>query len=104
MIRCKLQFYPLNFYAPFIAPDGADTGPLRHAMYSDAAEPETLPLAPVCLCLLPKDPDALPEDYRKVAEAEGIERAVCDYIAGMTDQYAVSVFEQRYVPAGWSGR
>ena len=50
------------------------------------------------------DPSALPEEYRNVAETEGMERAVCDYIAGMTDQYAVSVFEQRFIPAGWSGQ
>ena len=44
----------------------------------------------------------LPADYRQVAEAEGQARAVCDYIAGMTDQYAVSRFCDLYIPAGWS--
>ena len=50
------------------------------------------------------DPALLPEDYRAVAEAEGNARAVCDYIAGMTDQYAVSVFGELYIPMGWSTR
>ncbi len=44
----------------------------------------------------------LPADYLQVAEAEGQARAVCDYIAGMTDQYAVSRFCDLYIPAGWS--
>ena len=48
--------------------------------------------------------DELPEDYRCVAETEGEARAVCDYIAGMTDQYAVSTFGKLYIPAGWSTR
>lgn len=50
------------------------------------------------------DPSLLPQDYRAVAEAEGSDRAVCDYIAGMTDQFAVSVFGELYIPAGWNTR
>ena len=50
------------------------------------------------------DPSRLPPDYRAVADAEGPARAVCDYIAGMTDQFAVSVFGELFVPAGWSAR
>ena len=50
------------------------------------------------------DPARLPEDYRGIAALEGNERAVCDYIAGMTDQFAVSVFGELYIPMGWSKR
>lgn len=50
------------------------------------------------------DTSVLPEDYQEVAQAEGKERAVCDYIAGMTDQYAVSMFGELFIPAGWSTR
>jgi len=35
-----------------------------------------------------KDPALLPEFYRTWAERVGRERAVCDYVAGMTDRYA----------------
>ena len=63
MIRCRLNFQPLNFYAQFVAPTGVDTQALRHALYSDAAEPETLPPAPVLLCLLPRDAQTLPADF-----------------------------------------
>ena len=38
----------------------------------------------------------------KIAAAEGKERAVIDYIAGMTDHYAVTVFSDIYIPKAWS--
>lgn len=40
----------------------------------------------------------MPEEYRRIAEIEGPERAVCDYISGMTDTYAIGLFEALYVP------
>ena len=46
----------------------------------------------------------LPADYRAVAEEEGEERAVCDYIAGMTDQFAVQQYTQLFIPGGWTIR
>ena len=30
-----------------------------------------------------------------------LERVVCDYIAGMSDQYSVAKFEEIFVPASW---
>ena len=32
---------------------------------------------------------------------EGSERAVCDYISGMSDRYAVSLYEDIFVPKFW---
>ena len=46
----------------------------------------------------------LPEDYRAVNEEEGSERAVCDYIAGMTDQFAIQQYTQLFIPGGWNIR
>ncbi len=46
-------------------------------------------------------PDELPEQFKKIAELEGIDRAVCDYIAGMSDTYSLKVFNQLYVPKFW---
>jgi len=43
--------------------------------------------------------DAIPEDYREVPE--GKEKAVTDYIAGMTDRYAVAKYNELMVPSGW---
>lgn len=47
------------------------------------------------------NPDNLPEDIKFVAEYEGVERAACDYIAGMTDHFAIQLFQNIYVPKSW---
>jgi len=45
----------------------------------------------------------LPEVYYNLIEqGEKPERVVCDYIAGMTDRFAMNQFMQIYVPAGWN--
>ncbi len=49
-----------------------------------------------------KNPQTLPEDYSKVIEEEGVERAACDYISGMTDPYALKCFSDIYIPSAWS--
>ena len=48
-----------------------------------------------------ENPQALPEDFLPQMSFEGIERTVCDYIAGMTDNYAVDKFTELFVPNGW---
>ena len=48
-------------------------------------------------------PDKLPTEYLPTAEWEGIPRAVCDYISGMTDGYAVEVYHSIFVPRSWGG-
>ncbi len=49
-----------------------------------------------------KRPEHLPEDLREMAEHEGAERVACDYIAGMTDHFAVKLFQKVYVPKFWN--
>lgn len=46
--------------------------------------------------------DELSAVFRAVAEDEGPERAVCDYISGMTDAYALEVYGRLYIPVAWS--
>ena len=41
------------------------------------------------------------EEYRRIAEQEGAERAACDYISGMSDRYAVSLCEELRIPKFW---
>ena len=48
------------------------------------------------------DPDRLPEEYRALAERDGLERAVTDYVSGMTDDYAIDRYGQIFIPAAWS--
>ena len=33
---------------------------------------------------------------------ESVDRAVCDYIAGMTDKYAVDTYFDAFVPLSWA--
>ena len=44
--------------------------------------------------------EKLPALYMNLAYQFGIDKAVCDYIAGMTDVYATQVFEDIFVPKG----
>ncbi len=48
-------------------------------------------------------PDELPNEYISIAWNEGAERAAVDYIAGMTDSYALKVFGNYFIPSGWNG-
>ncbi len=50
-----------------------------------------------------KYPELMPDMYIKIARTESPETAACDFVAGMTDRYAVKVFEDMFVPRGWSG-
>ncbi len=47
-------------------------------------------------------PDELPNEYITIAWREGTERAACDYIAGMTDSYALKVYGRYFIPKGWT--
>ena len=43
--------------------------------------------------------DKLPKQYLQLLEKDGKERVVCDYLSGMTDRYAVTVFESIFIPS-----
>ena len=49
-----------------------------------------------------KHPDDLPEVYRQIGDRFSIARAACDYIAGMSDDYAVSLYSSLFIPRAWS--
>ena len=46
----------------------------------------------------------LPENFQPQLSIEGMQRTVCDYIAGMTDKYAVDKYTELYIPMGWHVR
>jgi dGTPase len=48
-------------------------------------------------------PEKIPDDLRAInaARSEPVERMVVDYVAGMTDRYAIKVFNDLYVPRTW---
>jgi len=43
----------------------------------------------------------LPAEYLPICEKEGLSRAVTDYIAGMTDRYALELFKDIFLPLNW---
>lgn len=45
--------------------------------------------------------DELPEEFRKYIDEDGAERVAADYIACMTDRYAVQDYKNIYVPKDW---
>ncbi|MBQ4338909.1 MAG: deoxyguanosinetriphosphate triphosphohydrolase [Clostridia bacterium] len=49
-----------------------------------------------------KKPENLPAQFKETIERDGIGTAACDFIAGMTDRYAVRIFNHLYVPKAWS--
>ena len=49
-------------------------------------------------------PETLPEDFQPQMSFDGLERTVCDYIAGMTDNYAVDKYSEIFIPMGWNVR
>lgn len=51
-----------------------------------------------------KYPEQLPPDFQPQLDFDGIERIVCDYIAGMSDKYAMYKYEELFIPAAWHVR
>lgn len=47
-------------------------------------------------------PEDLPGEYAVIRDRDGAERAACDYIAGMTDHYAVKTYTNLFVPNSWT--
>ena len=49
-----------------------------------------------------KDPKYLPDYMRQIAAEEGPEVAACDYVAGMTDHFAVACYKELFIPKAWN--
>ena len=48
-----------------------------------------------------ENPHSFPDVPRKDASPEEIGRLAVDYIAGMTDQYALNIYKDKFLPKGW---
>ena len=46
----------------------------------------------------------LPPEYQDIRYEEGVERAVCDYISGMTDKYVMDIYSELFIPKSWAVR
>lgn len=51
-----------------------------------------------------KYPEKLPPDFQPQLDFDGIERIVCDYIAGMSDKYAMYKYDELFIPTAWQVR
>ena len=49
-------------------------------------------------------PDQMPELYYRNTREEPVERCVCDFLAGMTDRYAIETYRELFVPEVWRGK
>ena len=50
-----------------------------------------------------KNKDMIPQSFiEDYDNNEDLDVIICDYIAGMTDQYAIREFEKLYIPLSWS--
>ena len=48
-------------------------------------------------------PEMMPDVYRMRLEEEGVERCAADYVAGMTDRYAIDTYRKIFIPEVWRG-
>jgi dGTPase len=74
----------------------------QHLYFSAALDPEKNDAERVIRELFDfwlKDPRALPAAYQQKAEAESLPRVICDYIAGMTDNFIYEQYERYCQPA-----
>ncbi|MCL2248830.1 MAG: deoxyguanosinetriphosphate triphosphohydrolase [Oscillospiraceae bacterium] len=51
-----------------------------------------------------ENPHEMTEEYQQIISKDGLRRAVSDYVSGMTDNYAVHVYEKLFIPVGWQVR
>lgn len=49
-----------------------------------------------------KHPEKMPAELQLIAEREGTQRAVCDYVSGMTDGYAMEKYSEIFIPMSWT--
>ena len=47
------------------------------------------------------NPEKMPAMYQAIALDEGIDRAVTDYIQGMSDDFASATFDNIFIPKAW---
>ncbi len=46
--------------------------------------------------------DKMPKEYMRIVEEQSAERAVCDYISGMSDRYCIQLGKELIIPHVWS--
>ncbi len=49
-----------------------------------------------------ENPKEMPQFYYDLSKSDGAQRAACDYISGMSDNYSVEVFTNLFIPKSWN--
>ncbi len=70
-------------------------------MTAKSEEPKVEKMIKTLFWHLCENTDKLPEQYKLIAQKEGVPRAVADYIGGMTDRYATHIYNELFVPKSW---
>ena len=76
-----------------------------HVYLAGPAKTEDRKAQGVLLALLEyfeEHPELLPPEHQRIAKAEGAKRGVADYVAGMTDRYALDTYASIFIPTVWS--
>jgi dGTPase len=47
-------------------------------------------------------PDRIPQSFRRPEDSE--ELAAVDFVAGMTDRFALNLYDRLFLPRGWNPR
>ena len=77
---------------------------MQHVYHNSAAKAEdskAKALVKRLYAYFQSHPEEMPAEYRAIAERFSPDRAVCDYIAGMSDDYAIQTYQKLFVPRSW---
>lgn len=69
--------------------------------YAKAEEKKVPDLVQKLFSYFEKHPQMMDKTLQNVAKNEGTERAVCDFIASMSDQYAIHLYQNLFIPKNW---
>ncbi|MBP3495344.1 MAG: deoxyguanosinetriphosphate triphosphohydrolase [Clostridia bacterium] len=72
-----------------------------HNKTAKAEEDKAIEMLRILYEYFVKNPNEMPGIYFENTKNEPVERCVCDYIASMTDRYAIDMFRELYVPGMW---
>lgn len=63
-------------------------------------EPRAMRLVEELFYYYLENPQEIPEEYKKMSPGDDVQ-AVIDYVAGMTDRYALRLYEKIFLPKSW---
>lgn len=76
----------------------------EHVYNNPAVKGEEFKVHHILRCLYSyfnEHPEKLHADFQTIAREDGVPTAVCDFIAGMTDYYALETYHSIFVPSAW---